>query len=625
MNKTVYRFRPLPTRVLTAVGLHAIVLTTAWLFASLMAVPLQAQNPIPHLIFHVELSGSEAIPAVNTDAKGLITFIFTPDRSKVNVSGMLVKMDGAVKEAKIRLGITGQTGAVLLDFLPLINGRHVIGQLDATPELLRNLLINGVYADVRTTAHPNGEIRGQFVCETDLDFSCMLSGSDAEPPNNSTARAFGGIHFPLGAEDVAYAFVFHGLSSPVTSIGIYEGPAGQTGSFVTKLTGLFGNIFQGLIELDTLPDPDFLLKCREGKYYVVIKTVNYPEGEIRGQIGHVGYFGSLAPINEGQQIPPPFPPSAAFGFSRSILNGTLDSLTTTIYVADILPTSVKIRIGNPNEAGTELVDMGLSTAPGLYSRKYKITAAQLTDFAQGRLFVNVASPTYPNGQIRGMMKNTLRKGYAFDLCGVQVVPPTNSNALGIAVASVDQANCYLNYKVIADGLAGPPVDAYFATAGFGANGTAFHSMPLAEPIIAGSHEIMSTLGPIIENGGTYILMSTPGNLSGEIRGQVRRGFTCPEVTVAATELDNIDKVVVSPVPFKNFLNIELESVTGFEGRLVLRDILGVPAGTQPVQIVAGKQSLQLTTANLHKGIYSLTLEIPSQGASVLLKKVLRVE
>ncbi|MBC7777669.1 MAG: CHRD domain-containing protein [Phycisphaerae bacterium] len=614
MNKTAHLLRPSHLKILTTLGL---------IIASLMATPLKAQNPIPHLVFHVELSGSEAIPAVNTDAKGLITFIFTPDRTKVNVSGMLVKMDGAVTEAKIRLGITGQTGAVLLDFLPLINGRHVIGQLNVTPQLLQNLLINGVYADVRTTAHPNGEIRGQFVCETDQDFSCMLAGSEAEPPNNSTARAFGGIHYPLGAADVVYAFVVHGLSSAIISAGIYEGAVGQTGTLVSKISG-FGNILQGLIQLDTV-DPDFLLKCREGKYYIVIKTVNFPAGEIRGQVNHIGYFGSLAPINEVQQLPPPFPPSAAFGFSRSILNGTLDSLTTTIYVADILPTSVKIRIGNPNEVGTELLDMGFSTAPGLYAKKYKITAAQLTDFAQGRLFINVTSPTFPNGQIRGVMKNTLRKAYAFDLCGVQVVPPTNSNALGIAVASVDQANCYLNYKLIADGLAGAPVDAYFATAGFGANGTAFHSMPLTEPIIAGSHEIMAALGPIIENSGTYVLISTPGNLSGEIRGQVRRGFTCPEVVVATTELDKIDKVVVSPVPFKNVLNVAFESASDFEGRLVLRDILGVLAGTQSVQIVAGKQSLQLPTANLPKGIYSLSLEIPSQNASVLLKKVLRVE
>ncbi|MDO8366441.1 MAG: CHRD domain-containing protein [Saprospiraceae bacterium] len=603
MNKTAYFFLPL------------------LYFASLMAAPLKAQ--IPHLVFHVELGGSEVIPAVNTDAKGLITFIFTPDRKKVDVSGMIVKLDGTVTEATIRLGITGQTGAVLLDFLPLIDGRHIVGQMDAPPELLQNLLLNGVYAEIRTTVHPNGEMRGQFVCETDLDFGVHMTGSQANPPNNSPGRAFGAIHFPLGSRDIVYAFVVGGLSSAITKVELHEGPPGQIGTFVLNMPGFFGNIIQSIILLDTI-DPNFLLKAREGKYYVVIKTVNFPNGELVGKVEFLGYFASLAPINGIQQLPPPSPPTPGFGFSHNKLNKTLDSLTTTLYIASIQPTAVKIHTGLPLEVGPVLVDMGIGSAPGFFTKKYKITETQLTDFAQGRLYINASTVAYPDGELRGVMKNTLRKAYAFDLCGVQMVPPTNSNALGIAVASVDQANCYLNYKVITDGLAGTPVDGYFAQGAFGTNGVAFHSMPNAEPIIAGSHEIMASLGPIIENGGTYVQISTPGNIGGEIRGQVRRAFTCPEV-VAVTELDNIGKVIVSPVPFQDVLNVELESMSAFDGRLVLRDILGVLGISQSVQIVAGEQTLQMETGNLPKGFYTLYLESPSQNTAILLKKVVKVD
>lgn len=601
----------------------SVLTTVLLLFVGLVTSPLQAQNPppFPHLIFHVELGGSEAIPAVNTDAKALVTFIFTPDRKKVNVSGMLVHLDGTVTEAKIRLGITGQIGPVLLDFLPLINGRHIIGQLDVTPALLQNLLINGVYAEVRTTAHPSGEMRGQFVCETDLDFSCMMRGNQALPPNNSNAIAFGGIHFPLGARDIVYAFTMRGLSSAITSVAIYEGPPSQIGSFVTELK-MAGGLVQGLILLDTM-DPEFLRKAREGLYDIVVKTVNFPNGEIQGKIKHIGYFASLAPINGVQQVPAV--PSQGFGFSTTIPNGTLDSLTTTIFINTIMPTSVKIHIGNPGQIGPEFIDMGISTFPGLYTKKYKITDGQLTDFAQGRLYTNVTTAAFPDGELRGVMKNTLRKAYAFDLCGVQVVPPANSDALGIAVASVDQANCYLNYKVITDGLAGDPSGAFAAQGAFGANGIAFHNMPDTEPIIVGSHEIMAVLGPIIEASGTYMQISAPGFPNGEIRGQIKRGFTCPEVVVAVTDLDNLSKVVVSPVPFQNVLNIELESASGFKGRLVMRDILGVLALMQPVEIIPGEQTLQIQTGNLPKGVYMLSLEIPGQDADILLKKVLRVE
>lgn len=608
MNKTAYHFLPV------------------LLFASLFALPIQAQitlPPFPHFVFHAELGGSEAIPAVNTDAKGLVTLLFTPDRKKADVSGMLVKLDGTVTEAKIRLGITGNVGPVIFDLTPYINDRHIIGQFDVPAGLLEQLLINAVYVEVRTTAHPNGEIRGQFVCETDLDFGVNMTGVEAVPPNTTTARAFGGIHFPLGAADILVAMVVGGLSGPITGGGIYEGQPGQIGVKVANATGFFGNVVQFLVLLDTI-DADFLLKAREGKLYIILNTANYPNGEIRGQIYHLGYFASLAPINGVQQVPVPSPPTPGFGFSQTILKGGLDSLTTTLYIVGIQPSAVKIHIGNIGQVGPQFVDMGAPIAPGFYSKSYAINESQLTDFAQGRLYINATSTAFPNGELRGRMKNTLRKAYAFDLCGIQMVPPVATNALGVAVASVDQADCYLHYKMIADGLASTPIDGYFAIEVQGKNGTAFHSLANTAPIITGSHEIMAVLGPKIEDDSSYVQISTTGHINGEIRGQVRRGFTCPEI-VKVTELDNIEQVVVSPVPFQAVLNVSLKSASDFEGRLVMHDLLGIPALTQPVRIVAGEQTIEIPTRQLPKGVYTLSLEMPSQNATVLLKKVVRVE
>lgn len=605
MNKTAYNF------------------LLGFLLTCLASTSLQAQ--IPHLVFHVEMSGFEAIPATNSNAKALLTFLFTPDRKKVDISGMIVGLEGTVTEAKIHLGITGETGPEIMDFTAYINDRHIIGQMDVPPVLLQRLLLNGVYAVIKTTAHPAGEIRGQFVCETDLDYGVVLNNDLIQPPNNSNAIAFGGIHFPLGARDVVYAFVVRGLSSQIISAAIYEGipSPGQVGGEVADMNQFFGSVFQGLILLDTI-DPDFLLKAREGKYYAIFRTVNHPEGEIIGQIFHLGYFASLSPVNGVQQLPPPSPPTPGFGFNHTMVSGGLDSLTTTVFINGIAPTSVKVRIGNPNEVGTELVDLGISATPGYYSKKYPITEAQLTDFAQGRLFINAATAAYPNGEIRGVMKNTLRKAYAFDLCGTQMVPPVNSDALGISVASVDQANCYLNYKLIADGLNGAPIFSYYAEGNFGVNGTPFHSLNNTAPIIAGSHEIMAVLGPIIEAGGSYVQIGTAGHPNGEIRGQVRRGFTCPEV-VAVTDLENISKVNVSPVPFQEVLKLDMQSNASFDGRLVMRDILGVVSLTQAIQIVEGEQTIQLQAGHLPPGIYTLSLESNSQDAAVLLKKVVKVD
>jgi hypothetical protein len=339
---------------------------------------------------------------------------------------------------------------------------------------------------------------------------------------------------------------------------------------------------------------------------------------------HVGYFGSLAPVNGLQQVPPPIPPSPGFGFSSTTPSGDLDSMTTWVFINNIAPTSVKIHIGDPGQNGPEFVEFGATSIPGWYVKTYPITEQQLTDFAQGRMYIQVKTAANPDGVIRGVMKNTLRKAYAFDLCNLQMVPPTNSDALGVAVASVDLANCYLNYKAITDGLASVPVDAYFAQANVGANGIAFHGTPLTEPVIAGSHEIMAVLGPIIENGGSYLQIGTMGYPNGEIRGQVRRGFSCPEV-VATTSLEQISEVNVSPVPFNDFLNVTLSSKESFDARLVVYDILGVPSYTQQINVVEGEQNFALETQHLPPGFYSISLEVPSQNESVLLKKVVKAQ
>lgn len=590
------------------------------LFISGMAAPMYAQ--IPHLVFHAELGGDEMLPAVNTQGKGLVTFLFTPDRKKVDVSGMLVRLNGTVTSAKIRKGITGETGPEIFDLTPYINDRHIIGQVTVPDTLLHHLLTNSVYVEVATTAHPSGEIRGQFTSEVDFDYKALLTGDQVVPPNSSNSIAYGGFHFPLGSADLVYAFTYRGFSqSDILSVDLYEGLPGQTTNPPIHMPGVVGGLIQGLIEMDTI-DPEFLRKAVEGRYYVLIRTVNYPQGEVMGRLLHVGYFGSLAPINGIQQVPPPIPPTPGFGFSSTTPSGDLDSLTTWIFINNILPTSVRIHIGDPGQNGPVFQEFGATQLPGWYVKSYPVTEQQLTDFAQGRMYVQVTTAAYPDGAIRGVMKNTLRKAYAFDLCNLQMVPPTNSDALGVAVASVDLANCYLNYKVITDGLDSEPVDAYFAQANVGANGIAFHGMPLTEPVIAGSHEIMAVLGPIIENGGSYVQIGTMGYPNGEIRGQVRRGFSCPEV-VSATSLEHISEVNVSPVPFNDVLNVSLSSKESFDARLTIYDILGVPSYVQQITVTEGVQNFAISTEHLPAGFYSISLEIPSENESVLLKKVVK--
>lgn len=587
-----------------------------WL-ASVLASGVSAQ--LPHLVFHAELVGSEQIPAVSTDARGLITLLYSPDRSKVTVAGLLTGLEGAVNSIALHIGETGEVGAAIVDLLPVLNGPRLHGEVEVPPALLQNLLPDRVYASVSTTAHPGGAIRGQFICETDLDYRAILQGSEVVPSSNSTAFGFGGLHFPTGSDDLVYAFLVDGLSSPITSAALYLGEPGENGTLVYPLTSIFQNFVQGVADLDDLPD-NFLREAREGKYYVLIKTANFPDGEIRGQVGFLGYFTSFAPVNASQVVPAAS--SAGFGFSHNMLNPTLDSLTSTVYISTISPVAVEIRTGIPGTNGPLLETLDPAGLPGLYRKTYPLDADRMTALVEGRLYFNVPTAAKPDGEIRGQLKNSLRKAYSFDLCGDQVVPPVNTNGIGVAMASVDQVDCYLNYKVIYDRMSSDLVDAAVCQGSPGMNGNSLYPLPTLKPLIPGSTAIAAAHGVSIELGETYMILRTDDHPDGEIRGQIRRGFSCPDVSGVKTP-GEIRDIAVWPTPFADYLNVQLISDRSFQGRLILHDILGAPAVVRTVDIVAGSQTLNLPAVGLLPGGYTLNLQIPNEGRSVLLKRVVR--
>ena len=582
------------------------------------AAPLQAQ--LPHLIFHTTLSGSEVVPAVTTDGTGLLTFLFNADRSKVTVSGLLTRLEGDVTGAYLHFGKKGDTGDTLLNLAPILVGRRVQGELDAPPSLFRYLQNDRVYASIRTNAHPQGEVRGQVVAETDLEFGAVLTGAGAVPPTNSPGVVFGGLHFPKGADDIYVAFSVTGLSGPITGTSICEAAPGAVGPTVIDIPSQVPGTITGIFEIDEVP-ADFLEKCALGKYYVVVKTVAFPDGEVRGQLSFLGHFCSFSAVNRLQQVPMP-PTSMGFGMSHTVPNATLDSLTTTVGISGIVPTSATIRVGEPGTNGTVLFDLQSTPLQGVYTKTYPISPAGLTDFAQNRLYIQFGTAAYPNGEIRGQIKTNLRKGYAFDLCGTQMVPSNNSAALGMAMFSVDQADCYINYLVMTDGLGGLPTEAFIQKGLPGQNGTALYPMAPVAPLISGLGAIKAGEGVLIENGSTYMTIHSPDFPTGEIRGQIRRGATCPLVSDVSEPGGGVSAVAVSPVPFRDVLQVRLESVTDFEGRLVLRDVLGRLTLAQPVQVAAGESDVQVLTGSLPTGVYRLCLEVPG-GAVLLLKTVVK--
>ena len=124
-----------------------------------------------------------------------------------------------------------------------------------------------------------------------LDFAAYLWGSDEVPPNLSSYRGFGTL--TLNGNRLSYDVGLPLPSLAPIDAGIY-GPAlpGMNGDLILGLPsyvlvpGVPNSSFHGGLEYqgDLTLAPEQVEQLKEGLWYINISSVDFPQGELRGQI-----------------------------------------------------------------------------------------------------------------------------------------------------------------------------------------------------------------------------------------------------------------------------------------------------------------------------------------------------
>ncbi len=254
------------------------------LAAALVAVlPVLAHADVN---FTAELFGQAEVPPVDTDAYGSCLGILSEDELLFTISCEHT-LDDAIA-AHIHTGFSDESGPVLFNLGDASSPIQAEWALDAD-DVVR-LLAGGLYVNVHTPEHTNGEIRGQLlpaqpIAERTLSFA--LRGDAVVPPVDTDAD---GACFV----DVDYEFV--GLFPPeevtlnlrcthdvadATSADLVLGAAGENGTTVIPLNDGESPL-ETTVVLDTVEEVDAYF---EGDWYVLISSDSDPEGELRGQLG----------------------------------------------------------------------------------------------------------------------------------------------------------------------------------------------------------------------------------------------------------------------------------------------------------------------------------------------------
>lgn len=223
-------------------------------------------------------------------------------------------------------------------------------------------------------------------------FVFHLSGDQEVPPNASTAR--GGCFGQLDAAAASFSLVCtHNVVGPVL-MHIHEAPPGENGGVVFDL----GDPVSPVEATWTGMTPEQIADLLAGNYYVNVHASGRPAGEIRGQILPRTVDSFAFPASGSQEVPPT--DSTETGNCTADLATDAQSLFVQCShtVEDV--SAVHLHGAPPGVDGPIVFEYP-STNP--FSGTTPLTPRLVADFAAGFLYVNIHSPDYETGEIRGQL------------------------------------------------------------------------------------------------------------------------------------------------------------------------------------------------------------------------------
>jgi Cu/Zn superoxide dismutase len=559
------------------------------------------------LIFTAELNGDNEVPAVVTDGIGLATIYFDEDRTSAHVNVTVHNLSGPITGAHIHAGFDGENGPVIFP-LTAVGNRIQTEITGITPAQMETLMAGGYYINIHTAANPGGEIRGQIFLDQDLTLVAGMSGSQEVPEVTTDARGLGIFHYTLGQLTLDVNVQVTELSSPITGAHLHAGAPGENGGVIIDLGGLrTGNTIQGTVDITI----DNLIALITGNVYVNVHTEDNPGGEIRGQLGYqpgLVFDGWMSGLQEV-----PFANTVATGLAIAVVSNDLATIDVAV-VTDGLSGPAGAAHFHNNRLGVNggvVLDLstGLDDDDIIFSGD--ITSEILDALLTGGIYVNVHTPAYPGGEIRGQLFRLARDGYGFDMCPEQEVGAVNApDATGSAYVSIDRLHSNMNVVFVTNGLTDDVTASHFHEAPLGVNGgVVFDLSPFVDngAISGYGVPIDTSLVNMIRSGNAYINVHTSLHPAGEVRGQVVKEFLC-SIEVSVDELENVvSDIILSPVPVSDMLNVAFGAHANTSLTLAVYDLSGKILSTGHFNVTEGQNMLQVETAALQPGFYMLMI------------------
>jgi hypothetical protein len=405
---------------------------------------------------------------------------------------------------------------------------------------------------------------------------------------------------------------------------IHFGYAGQNGPVANVLSILAdANGTNGVFrasENAIMASEGWVDTLRMRQYYVNVHSLDFPSGEVRGQLLPLAttYFtNSLSGFNEVQPVE-----SEAVGGIKAELTG--ETLTITGAFSGLgsafnedIAGGAHLHIGGPGMNGD--VDLGLMPTIGAdqtsgtftaTDNTYALTSEQAATIRSGAYYVNIHTTDIPSGELRGQVLTEINR---FPSAEAEITAPMDGAAITIEgdpetpfaptwSAASDRDELAYVWQLAAD----EEFTAVLVQQNVGAEQIFETTFGIVDQILDDANVAVNQTVTLYHRAvATDGSVATPGAFA---TVALTRGLITSTLDPEALGLG----MTAFPTVTRSNLTVEMSSQEAFEGQLMINNSNGQTINIMPVQLSSGTTTEQIDVSRMPAGAYFLRLIINGQ-------------
>ncbi len=249
-----------------------------------------------------QLDGAQEVPPVDTAASARGSVVLSADETRITVRLAFSGLGSNNTMSHIHgPALPGANGGVIFD---LGSSGQTFGELGphqfaVSPEQVADLKAGLWYFNVHSVDHPGGEVRGQIlldeVFEAELSPKQVAGDTVVSVASGSATLTLAGT-----GDSVAIALDYTGLTGegvPGSSTSVrLHGPArrGVNGPELTDFPlRVSGTPSDRFVTQEYPITPEEIEDLRAGLWYLEVRSVEFPDGELRGQLDSILFCSSF--------------------------------------------------------------------------------------------------------------------------------------------------------------------------------------------------------------------------------------------------------------------------------------------------------------------------------------------